>query len=256
MKSEINFKIASFNISGGFYIGNEETEYLDREAVNSVDNKLMEQIINIINSEQLDVICFQEIITTERINYIQTISNNTHLKFYDFYELSECNIVKNTNCGLAILSRYPMECIKKELFPNPKLSKTTNSGNTYYTYDKGYMISEIEKTGIKIKVLTHHGFPYRRFNSCPENNKEVFNFFDNVIEQYNPDIITGDFNAENFITLMDKTSKKYKRTINSITTADGKMFDDILLPQKIEYKDKVIKLLSDHYIVINEINYS
>ena len=39
---KVNFKIASFNISGGFYIGNEETEYLDREAVDSVDDKLIE----------------------------------------------------------------------------------------------------------------------------------------------------------------------------------------------------------------------
>ena len=43
-------KIASFNISGGFYIGDESTEYLDREAVSSVDNKLLENIINYIKS--------------------------------------------------------------------------------------------------------------------------------------------------------------------------------------------------------------
>lgn len=255
MKNEIVLKIANFNISGGFYIGNEDTEYLDRNAVDSVDNKLMEQTINVINSEQLDVICFQEIITTEKIQYIKKIADNTNLKFYDFYELSECNIVKNTNCGLAILSKYPINCIKKDLFPNPLLSKTTSSGNTYYTYDKGYMIIEIQKENTKLKVLTHHGFPYRRFNSTPENNKEVFDFFDNVIEEHYPDIITGDFNAENFMALMNKTSNKYKRTINSITTVDGKMFDDILLPKNIDYKSKIIKLLSDHFIIIDEINY-
>jgi len=253
MKNKGNFKIASFNVSGGFYIGNEDNEYLDREAVEFVDNKLLEQIINIINNEQLDVICFQEIITTERIKYIQKIVEKTQLKFYDLFELSECNIVKNTNCGLAILSKYPMECIIKENFPNPKLSKKTSCGNTYYTYDKGYMINEIEIYDKKLKILTHHGFPYRRFNSAPENNKEVFEFFDNVIEKYNPNIITGDFNAENFMSLMNKTSDKYKRTINSITTVDGKMFDDILLPLEVKYQSKTIKLLSDHYIIINEI---
>ena len=255
MESVINLKIANFNISGGFYIGNEDTEYLDREAVDSIDNKLMEQIIDVINKEHLDVICFQEIITTESIKYIKTISDNTDLKFFDSYELSECNIVKNTNCGLDIISKYPITCIKKDLFPNPRLSKTTSSGNTYYTYDKGYMINEIQKDNKKLTILTHHGFPYRRFNSCPENNKQVFNFFDSVIEEYSPDIITGDFNAENFLDLMDKTSSRYIRTINNITTVDGKMFDDILLPKNIEYKSKILKLLSDHFIIIDEINY-
>lgn len=255
MEKKENFKIASFNISGGFYIGKEDNEYLDREAVDSFDNKLLRQIISIINSEQLDVICFQEIITTEKIKYIQTIVEETDLKFYDFFELSECNIVKNTDCGLAILSKYPMNYITKEIFPNPKLSKTTSSGNTYYLYDKGYMISEILINDKNLKVLNHHGFPYRRFNSTPENNKVVFEFFDDIIEKYNPNIITGDFNAENFMILMNKTSNKYKRTINSITTVDGKMFDDILVPKEIEAKSKVVKLLSDHYIIINEINY-
>ena len=255
MDNKLNLKIASFNISGGFYIGNEDSEYLDREAVDSVDNILLEQIINTIKEEDLDVICFQEIITTERINYIQTIAEKTELKYFDFYELSECNIVKDTNCGIAIFSKYPMECIKKAMFPNPRLSKTTSSGNTYYTYDKGYMICEVELLDKKIKILTHHGFPYRRFNSTPENNKPVFEAFDNVIEEHNLDIITGDFNADNFMDLMDKTSKKYKRTINSVTTVDGKMFDDIVILKEINYNSKIIKLLSDHYIVIDEINY-
>lgn len=246
-------KIANFNISGGFYIGNEDEEYLDRKKVDKIDNKLLNQIINTINAEQIDIICFQEIITTKEIKYLEEISNNTDLKYYDYYELSECNIVENTNCGIALFSKYPIKCIKKELFPNPKLSKTTSTGNTYYTYDKGYMICEIELNGKVISVLTHHGFPYRRFNSTPEENINIFEFFDNIISKYNPNIITGDFNAENFLNLMKKTPKKYKRTINDITTVDGMKFDDILVYKDINETSKIIKLLSDHYIIIDDI---
>lgn len=246
-------KIANFNISGGFYIGNEDEEYLDRKKVDKIDNKLLNQIINTINTEQIDIICFQEIITTKEIKYLEEISNNTDLKYYDYYELSECNIVENTNCGIALFSKYPIKCIKKELFPNPKLSKTTSTGNTYYTYDKGYMICEIELNGKVISVLTHHDFPYRRFNSTPEENNNIFEFFDNIISKYNPNIITGDFNAENFLNLMKKTSKKYKRTINDITTVDGMKFDDILVYKDINETSKIIKLLSDHYIIIDDI---
>lgn len=249
----MSLKVANFNISGGFYIGNEDTEYLDREAQNSVDNKLLRQIIDVINEEKIDIICFQEIVTTEEVKYIETIVKNTNLKFYDFYELSECNIIKNTNCGLAILSRYPLKTILKDLFPNPRLSKTTSSGKTYYTYDKGYMICEIEKSDEKFKVLTHHGFPYRRFNSTPESNAGVFEFFDKVIKEYNPDFVTGDFNAENFMHMMNFTSENYKRTIDAVTTVDGKKFDDILVQNNRDYKSKIIKLLSDHFIIIDEI---
>ena len=246
-------KVANFNISGGFYIGNEDVEYLDREAVENVDNKLLNQIINTINDENIDIICFQEIITTEDVKYLETIASNTNLKYYDYYELSPNNLVKDTNSGLAIFSKYPLNCIKKELFPNPKLAKTTSSGNTYYTFDKGYIICEFETNDKKIRILTHHGFPYRRFNSTPEDNLQVFNFFDNVIVECNADIVTGDFNAENFMNLMPKTKSLYKRTIDEITTVNNMKFDDILIYKNINYSKKIIKLLSDHFVVIDDI---
>ncbi len=246
-------KIANFNISGGFYIGNEDTEYLDREAGENVDNKLLNQIINTINDEKIDIICFQEIITTKDVKYLETIASKTNLKYYDYYELSPNNLVKDTNSGLAIFSKYPLNCIKKGLFPNPKLSKTTSSGNTYYTFDKGYMICELEIDNRKFSILTHHGFPYRRFNSTPEDNLQVFNYFDNVITDYNVDIVTGDFNAEDFMKLMPKVNSLYKRTINEITTVDNMKFDDILIHNNINYSKKIIKLLSDHFIVIDNI---
>ena len=47
----MNLKIATFNISGGFYCGDESQEYLDREAATSVDNRLLNEIIDNINKE-------------------------------------------------------------------------------------------------------------------------------------------------------------------------------------------------------------
>ena len=74
----MNMKIASYNISGGFYNSNDTTEYLDKEAVENVDNRMLNQIIQIVNNEDIDVICFQEIITTERIQYIKQICDKTN----------------------------------------------------------------------------------------------------------------------------------------------------------------------------------
>ena len=245
----MNLKIATYNISGGFYCGDESQEYLDREAATSVDNKLLDEIIKTINEENIDIICFQEIITTKETKYIETIINKTNLKYHDSYEL-----VKDTNCGLAILSKYPITNSIKEVFTNPKLSKTTSSGNTYYTYDKGYLLSTININDENLNLLTHHGFPFRRFNSTPEQNPSVFQEFDNVINNLKPNIVTGDFNSENFMDLMNQTNKKYKRLFNEITTVDDKRFDDILLPKEQEYiSKKIIKSLSDHFLLIVEI---
>ncbi len=246
-------RIGSYNISGGFYNSEDKTDYLDKEAVEAVDNKMLQQIIDTINSEKIDVICFQEIITTEKVQYIQSICNGTELKYFDFYELSECNIVKDTNCGIAVLSRYPLETIKKELFPNPGLTKTTKTGKTYYLFDKGYMVVEIMANNKNNRLLVNHGFPYGTFNSTSEDNPQVFEFFDNAIKELNPDIITGDFNAENFMELMKYTSDNYIRTINDATTVEGHKIDDFLVKENTKYDKKILKLLSDHYMIIIDI---
>lgn len=155
---------------------------------------------------------------------------------------------------MAILSKYPIKNSVKKLFTNPMLLKTTSSGNTYYTFDKGFILSNVDCGGTNICILTHQGFPYRRFNSTPEKNKNIFDEFDNQIKKLNPNIITGDFNSENFMTMMSFTNEHYNKTINDITTLDGMKFDNILINKHIAYKSKLIKSLSDHYMVITEIN--
>ncbi len=249
----MNLKIASYNVSGGFYIGDESTEYLDREASDKIDNKLLTELIDIINEEDIDILCLQEVITTESIGYIKQIQETTKLKNSEQFELSPCNLVKDTNCGLAILSKYPLSNTEKEIFTNPKLSKTTSSGNTYYTYDKGWLLTTIALNNETITILTHHGFPYRRFNSTPEANPNIFLEFDEIIKNNNIDVITGDFNADNFEKLMPYTKENYIRTINTITTVDDKKFDDILIKQNVEHNSKIKKSVSDHYMVITTI---
>ncbi len=249
----MKLKIASYNISGGFFNDKDETEYLDKERASGFDDRLLNQIIETINNEDIDVICFQEIITTERVQYINKICDGTELKNYEYYELSENNLVKDTNSGIAVLSKYPLEVLKREFFPNPGLTKTTKSGNTYYLYDKGYMVVYLLIESKRIKLLTHHGFPYKVFDSTAEDNMQVFEFFDSRIDEIKPDIITGDFNVEDMMILMPNTNSNYKRTINSITTVDGEKLDDILVHKDINYSSNVLKLLSDHFMVISVI---
>lgn len=247
-------RVAQFNISGGFYVGDESEEYLEREAATKVDDSLFRETIEIINSEQIDIVCFQEIITNEEVAYIENIMKNTELNYKEIIELSPCNLVKDTDCGLAILSKYPITNMESGLFKNPKLSKTTSSGNTYYTYDKGYLMIEVVVNGEKIKVLTHHGFPFRRFNSTPEANPKVFKEFDSIIKKFEPTVVTGDFNAERFYEMMDYTRENYQKGFDEVTTVDNMKFDNILtLNEKSMINQKTRKTLSDHFMLIADI---
>lgn len=249
----MKYRIASYNISGGFYDDDQSIDFFDKAKSDDIDLRLLNDTVKIINDEDIDVICFQEIITSERINYINRIMESTNLKYEEHFETSPCHLVENTEMGVAILSKYPIEDSIKKMFTNPRLSKTTSSGNTYYTFDKGLLISRINVNGSYITILTHHGFPFRRFNSTPEENRDVFVEFDNYIKKYNPDVVTGDFNAENYIDMMDYTRDNYIKTIDGITTDDGKKFDNILLRGNFNYSSKIIKSLSDHFMVISDI---
>lgn len=251
----MNLKIATFNISGGFFQEDDSKDFFDKDASDKIDNKLLDEIIKNINEKDIDIICFQEIITTERIKYIQQIIDNTNLKYEEHFELSVCHLVKDTDSGIAILSKYPITNVIKNMFTNPMLSKTTKTGNTYYTFDKGYMIADININNQIVKVLTHHGFPFRRFNSTPEDNKNIFEEFDNSIKNLNPDIVTGDFNAEKFIDMMSYTNNTYIKTIEEVTTTDGMKFDNILIKKSVKYNSNIIKSLSDHYMVLTEIEF-
>ena len=232
-----NLKIATFNISGGFYIGDESTEYLDRPPAERFDDKMLNEIIENINNEDLDIICFQEIITTKEVAYIEKIAEKTKLKHFDSFEIHDCNLVKNTRNGIAIMSKYPINKSYKGFFPNPLIQKTTSSGKTYNLFNKGYMISEVNVNEENIFVLNHHGFPFRRFNSCAKNNLEVFNHFNNVINMYEPTIVLGDFNTEDFSELVEEFDKRYTKTINEVTTVDDKKFDNILIPKNKDVKN-------------------
>ena len=243
-------KIATYNISGGFYIGDESTEYLDRPPAEKFDNKMLDEIIDVINQKDIDIICFQEIITTKKVKYIENIAKNTNLKYIDFIEIHDCNLVKNTRNGAAILSRFPILKTVKGFFPNPLLSKTTASGNTYHMYNKGYMISEIDINNEKVKIFNHHNFPFRRFNSAAHLNQEVFDHFNDVIKTFEPDCVVGDFNTEDYMELVEELRKNYSKTVNNVSTVDGKSFDEILVKKGMKTSLETMKLLSDHFLEI------
>lgn len=251
----MKLKIATYNISGGFYEDDESVDFLDKKQAVSIDNRLLNDIVKNINDEDIDIICFQEIITTDEIKYIDMIVENTDLKYREHFELSPNHLIEGTDSGIAILSKYPIIDFKKNLFTNPKLSKTTSSGNTYYIFDKGYLMVTVDVNNTPVKVMTHHGFPFRRFNSTPEENKNVFYEFDNIIKVLNPDIIASDFNAENFINMMEYADNNYKKIIDEVTTVVELKFDNILISKQTNFTSKIINSLSDHFIVIVEVKF-
>jgi len=250
----MKLKIATWNISSGISNDYNDETFFDQGKSSEINETFLNEIIRIVKNEELDIICFQEIITTERINYINKIMKFTNLKYECHFELSECHLVDNTDCGISILSKFPIIEIEKLMFTNPKLSKTTKTGATYYTYDKGCLLAKIMIGDTYVNVITNHGFPFRRFDSKPQEHLNIFNELKQFISRYENVIATGDFNAENVTSFMPDIEHKVKSLFDEVTTTDGKKYDNILIDKKYNMIDKkIIKSMSDHYLCISTI---
>lgn len=246
-----NLNIATFNISGG--VSKEEGEnYFDQEKSAEIDKTFLNEIISLINSEKIDIIAFQEIITTERIEYIKSIMDKTDLKYHIFFELSECNLVNNTDCGLAILSKYQIVGEEKLKFTNPRLPITTKSGATYYTYDKGALKAKIKIENKILNFYTCHYLPFEKFKADPKNHAYLYKELEDFLLKEKEYIIGGDFNSAKALELMPNISININ--FEKMENEGINKYDNILTTNNyIVNSTKTIKSKSDHYLCIANI---
>ena len=249
-------KIATWNISAGINTNNYKGEFFDKEKELSPDDKCLNAISDIIREHNIDVIAVQEVVTTESFKYMSTLSQKTGLNYYETFENSPCHLIENANFGVAILSRFPIKLIKKQMFENPKLTKQTTKG-LYHTHDKGYLAVEIECDN-KFKVLSASLLPFHRFDRDIVDFKELFNEFQAFVQGNNV-FALGDFNAilgkECLQNVFDKL-ENYEFLFDEVTTIDNKKCDNIILPKTVNVLDRYVVVrddISDHFLCVAEI---
>lgn len=250
-------KIATWNISAGINPNDYKGEYFDKEKETTPDDACLNAIAQLIIKENIDVIALQEVVTTKRFKYMENLSKKTGMKFYESFEVSPCNLIENANFGLAILSKHPINLIKKQLFKNPNLTKQTEKG-TYKTHDKGYLAVQVKAENEFCFVCTNL-LPFHRFGSDALDHKNIFEEFQDFVLSNNAYAL-GDFNAilgkERLQLIFDRLNKKYQFLFDEITTTDNKKCDNILLPKDVRIKNKYLVKntnISDHYLCVAEI---
>ena len=249
-------KIATWNIGSGINTNDYVGEFFDKVPEANPDDKCMQIIAKQIIENEIDVIALQEVITTESFEYIEKLSKLTGLEFYATYENSPSHLIKNTMFGVAILSRYPIEVIKKEFFANPNLTKTTAKG-VYKTHDKGYMLVKI-LADEPFYVSNTHFLPFHRFDTEILEYAESFESFQEDLIKYNA-IACGDYNVVEGAKKLKKllgNLTEFEFVFDEVSTVDDKKCDNILIPKKITKKSqKMIKNAdsSDHFMCIIEI---
>ncbi len=249
-------KIATWNIGSGINTNDYVGEFFDKVPEASPDDKCMQIIAKQIIENNIDVIALQEVITTKSFEYVEKLSKLTGLEYYETFENSPSHLIKNTKYGVAILSRYPIEVIKKEFIPNPNLIKTTSKG-MYKSHNKGYMLAKI-CSDEPINISNTHFLPFHRFDTEILDYADSFVQFQNDLIKFNA-IACGDYNvvegAEKLKKLLSKLNG-FNFVFDEVSTVDNKKCDNILIPKKIKIKSqKMIENAdsSDHFMCIVEI---
>lgn len=250
-------KIATWNISSGVNTANYQGELFDKQIEASAEDECLNQIAAEIKKHNIDVIALQEVITTKSFAFMETLSKLSGLEYFETFENSPGFLVKDSMFGVAVLSKYPIEVIKKEFFTNPNLTKKTEKG-VYTTHDKAFMCVKV-KAEEDINVITTQFLPFHRFNADILEYKHIFDDFQDYISSNNI-YVCGDFNVTEGNTklalLLDKLLKTHKTTFDAITTTDGKRCDNVLIPQSTEVKSVYMEseiTPSDHYLLVVEI---
>ena len=217
-------------------IGEDETNEKGKLNLNSYD-----YIINTIKKERIDVICLQEAITkSENLPSIANyIKENTDLKYNAEFELSDSHINIGSKMGVVICSKYKIDNYKTLLMDNPNFIYSANENKTYYSHDKGFIITYING----YHIITGHCLPFHIFKKNPLNYLKIFEKADeefiNLYNLNNKLILCGDFNYDDINSLFPKIMKNCVDLIDCPTRKD-KQLDHFVISKNLSCSSKSI----------------
>ncbi len=220
-----------------------------------LDYSSYEYILKRIEQEDIDVLCLQEaIIKSDYLSPINDyIRQNSGLKYSIQYELSDSHINIGCRMGVVICSKYEIKDSELFMLDNPNLVYSVDSNTTYYSHDKGFIITNIKD----YKIITGHCLPFHVFKKDSLDYMEIFEKadkkFNSEFDLNSKFILCGDFNYDNVNNLFPNIMKKCNDLID-VPTRKDKQSDHIIVSNKIIINSKkVLENNFDHKLCIIEI---
>lgn len=250
-------KIASWNISCGipaeWSISNGIKKEKDYKKFGLID-----EVIQKINIEDIDIIGVQESVAFQNgdRSYAQIIAENTKLKHYVEFKVSDCHLLENANIEEVILSKYPITKTKNIMFENVNLSNKGKDGKTYYLFDDGFILSDIQiSDNLVIKFITGHAPAFQVFGKIPEDYDYVYKRLEENIENLRKEnskiFVVGDYNTEKLLEMLPFINHNFRNHVQGMTYFEGTAIDYILAEKNIKcLTSKKLENKSDHLLCI------
>lgn len=250
-------KIATWNISCGIPAQRSISNGIKKER----DYKkfgLVDEVIEKINQEKIDIIGIQEAVRFRNgeESFAQVIAQNTNLKYYTEFEVSDCHLLENGNIEEVILSKYPIINSQNIMFENVNLSNVGKDGKTYYLFDDGFIMADIQiKENFAIKFVTGHAPAFQVFGKVPEEYGYVYKKLEEnvqkAIKQNSKIFVVGDYNTEKLLELLPFLKENFRNYIIGQTYFEGTAIDYILAEKNIQcLSNQKIQNQSDHLLCV------
>ena len=255
-------RIATWNVNE--FVGI-TTDLDNQKTIESINQTNINEMIYIINGNDFDVVCFQEypayVDGAEIIS--KMITKQTYLNYYCTHSTYDSYLFNGGRVGVAIFSKYAISNKELALFGNPDMTKTSLSGVTYHSFDKGIIKATIEMQDKEYTIVTGHAMAFAPFGKTEFDYPESYKPLEDIIKKYSSGnlVVAGDFNTEKLFDLMPDLCDVVKDIINEPTTKEyyekrGAVQMDYILVDKNKYVRNVFKIdnFSDHFVICAEID--
>jgi endonuclease/exonuclease/phosphatase family metal-dependent hydrolase len=253
-------KILSWNIAGGHTFTGAVEDSLNYEQ----DNLLyFEQQIQRVNPH---IVALQEAHTNDE-DHEQTqvgiIAKNLDYKYFENHPYGRSHIKEGNKLSLATLSKFPIVNSFFHKIPNPNLTTVRPNGDTWVTFDVGFLISTISYNEQEITVMNCHLAPFHYFKR-DYNELEFQNIRDditNLLMKFSkkPTIVLGDFNYAELRKILPEIflNEDYREAFENVETTPGKGQQDHILytSQWNLEKHEIRKANSDHHLCIADFKF-
>ena len=229
----------------------------------SYEKEDLDYFKNAIKDQNFEIICLQEVLAPfdlKQKNQTTEIAEKIGLGYFASQNYGKSHLKKDNYFSLGNISKYRILKSYYHKLSNPNLTVKKDNGDTWITFDVGFLVSEINYNGRIINVVNGHLTPYHYFKrnfmevDFKKIREEIEELFLSLLDH--PTLVGADFNYENLNELIPGVfdKNKYKESFMGIETARGKGQQDHLLYSHHWKMNKysVKKYDSDHHQCISE----
>ncbi len=252
-------KVLSWNIAGGHTFSGAIEDALNYE---KEDLQYFKHQIKQLNP---DVVALQEAHThneDDSKTHSGILAKELGYKFFENHPYGRSHIKEGNKLSLATLSKFKIINSFFHQLPNPNLTIIRPNGDTWITFDVGFLVTTISYNEEKIVVMNCHLAPFHYFER-DYDEPEFQKIRDDITEllvpfSTNPTVVLGDFNYSSLRKILPDVfeNNKYKEAFEDTETTPGKgQQDHILFTKHWELKNvEIRKANSDHHMCIVDLD--